>query len=364
MLHRLLTGKIKLLQFKLEYFMDFIRDFIARRINGIANAIAPDPLRRNRKKQLKEIEKVLDEMDWDVVILKRKEFYEMTGKMDPLKESKTPGKKVSIDDLPDDFKLDPAARQFMDEMGITDFYFEDSYYDDSDLMNSGMGLPPNFGYKPTDKAKVIQTPEGPLAIEMDGRGAPDSLDSVFNFAIFYCYGSKKNNIVTFYSVDAQDRLYVHNQIQFTVTNYKDVIDLCDDIIEKHDLDSLVFINTDVAKRMVNYVKKGIHKESVTVKMATETYDYDTSLQHIVPLMGIGKVFVGMGDWLEILQQQLMSHMSLPPNKRGSMGNNFTRLKAFINGVKYWEDGVENEAFVRNYGITDTDNTHAEKENRS
>ena len=344
--------------------MDSLRDFLAKAINKVANLIAPDPLKRHRDKQMKDIRKVLDEMDWDVVIIERKKFYEQLGLLDPMNQPKVPGKKLSLDNLPPGFELDPESKKFMEEMGLTDFYFEDVYYEDSDLMiDPNMGLPQNYGYKPTDKAKVIQTPDGPLAIEMDATGDPDTLDSVFNFALIFCYGSKKNNIITLYSVDSQDRLYVHNQIQFTVTNYKDVIELCDDIIEKHELDSLVFINTDVAKRMSNFVKRGIHNESVSVELTKETYDYDSSLQHIVPLMGIGKVFVGMGPWLEILQQQLMSHMFLPPNKRGSMGNNFTRLKAFINGVKYWEDGVENDVFIRNYGVTDTDTKNAKKEDR-
>lgn len=345
--------------------MDFLRDFVARRINGIANLIAPDPLKRQRDKQMKEIRKVLDEMDWDVVILPREKFYEQTGYNDPLKKSK-PGKKMSIDELPEQgFKLDPRSRKLLEDMGIEDFYFEDSYYDDDEpLVGTGISnIPGNFIRKPGPDAKFIDTPSGPLSIETDATGAPDRLDSVFNFAIIYAYGSKKNNVITYYSVDAEGRLYVHDQQQFSITNYRDVIELCDEAIENHDLDRIVFINTDVAKRMVNYVKKGIHKEPFSIEIAREAIDYDASLQKIIPLMGIGKVFVGMGPWLEILQQQLMTHMSAPITKRGTMGNGFSRLKAFINGVKYWEDGVEDEIFVRDYGTIEENNTNAKEKDR-
>ena len=319
--------------------MDKFRDIIARVVNGVANTIAPNPVKAARKKQLKEIEKVLDEMDWQVVIVKRDDYYKMAGIKDPLLNP-TSGTKMSISELNDDARI----KQIMQEMGFDNFYFEDGgYYGEEDLATMPNGFPP------------ISKPNNDSAIMMPGTDdiPPDMLDSVYNFAVFYIYGSKKNNIVTMYSVDKDDRLFCHDQMQFNVKNYTDVIDVCDRVIEKFDLDSITFVNTEVGKKLIYFVEKGIKNQEVSVETVRESVDYTNDINALVPLLGIGQIFVSMGPWLEKFQMELNTHMMMPPHVRGKeILKRFHRLKAFVNGVKYWEEGIENDRFVRDLGLSE------------
>lgn len=333
--------------------MNVIRDLIAVYIGKLALFIAPDPQKQYRKKILKEIEVALDKLGWDAVVVPRKEYYKYRGLKDPLEGPNISGKRLPVRDLNDNDQI----KKIMQDLGFENFYFEDAgylddgYYGESDISVMPNGFPPLR--KPIGPSEVPQVNGGQLMKPAGPDIPPEMLDSVYNFAIVYVYGSKKNNIVTLYSVDKEERLFVLDQIQFNVRTYTDVIDVCNNLIEKHDLDNISIVNTEVGKKMLYFVKKGIENENVTIEITGESHNYNDDIQRLVSRLGIGEIFVSMGPWLEKFQMELNTHMMMPPQARSrDITKNFHRLKALVNGVKYWEEGVETNRFVRDFGLSE------------
>ena len=304
---------------------------------------------KEREDQFKQIRKVIESMDMQVVIMKRDDYYKLTGLKDPLDTPK--GKnKMPVSELQDM----PLAKQMMEEMGIENFYLEDfPYYGEEDITDIfNTNIPP----VPPGMKRDMPVPSSNVAFDMEDVGPYSFLDSAYNFGVVFMAGGRRSNIFTLCSVDSDGKLYIHEQKEFAVKTYTDVIDNCDKYGKKYELDCITIISNDVSKKAIPYIEKGLENDKIKIVDMRESIDYEGDLQEFLPYMGTGEVLVGLGPWLQKLQIEMSNHFMRHPQQRDKFPASFTKLKAFINSVKYWQDNRDNDVFIRDLGITDDTET--------
>ena len=335
-----------------------LRNKLATFLAGIVVELTKTAEDRKREKeredQFKQIRKVIESMDMQVVIMKRDDYYKLSGTKDPLK-SPSGKNKMPVSELKDM----PLAKQMMEEMGIENFYLEDyPYYgeeDITDIFNTNPSLlkaPPI----PIGMERKMPVPNSNVAFDMEDMGAYSYLDSAYNFGVVYMSGGKRSNVFTACSVDSDGKMYIHEQKQFTVKTITDVIDNCDKFGKKFELDSIIVVRNDVSKKAIPFIEKGLNDDKIKVIDTKESSDYEGDLQEFLPFMGTGEVLVGLGPWLQKLQIEMSNHFMRHPQQRDSFPVSFTNLKAFINSVKYWQDNRDNDVFIRDLGIIDDKET--------
>lgn len=257
------------------------------------------------KQILADIEETLNKnFDTDVVVMSKVDFDNITnGKLPAInKKSSTYGYK--------------SDRDLSDTEVIYDYYGTDNYYDDDDLMIMDVGEDSNrFDLKS---------------------------HSVFNFAIVYLFGNHYSNFVTIFSLDEKGQLFVYDQKQFKLKTHLDVIDACDKTISKYELDTLIFIETDVMKHIYENVVQGLSDSTVTTTLYREFVNFHDTVEDLIPLLNGGDVFVNYGEpWYIHLQNEINRYFTnTTPSPMQKAPSNiilpYPKLKSMVYGVHYWD----------------------------
>lgn len=322
-----------------------------------------------QRKALVSILIAIEELDWDCSIISNEDLKKMLNdprinlqKINPYAKStaKNMSEPKGLKKLDDTHK--DQLKKMLSEMGINDIddiEMDFVYYDEEDgifypepgtIPNPWMDSPINNSHiKMHERERNLPAPIG--AILSKEELIRDSMDSVFNFAMLYIYGSKKNNVATYFSLDSDKRLFVHDQETFHIENATQALDMCNDIIETHELDRIFLVETIQSKKLLPYLQRGIKNPEVLIELIPESYSFKRSIQKVVPLMSSGLVFVNNGPWLPSFQNELgafFQSMHMPNSVQSD--SNTSKLKSFVYGVNVWMERKETEDLVRTYGI--------------
>lgn len=253
------------------------------------------------KKILSEIETTLDkEFGTDIVVLTKQDYDQIMVK----------NNSSSL------VKNNPSH---LNTEVIYDNYGNDSYYHDDDIFLDDINMPFN------DNKFNLDT------------------DSVYNFAVLYLFGNRYSNYMTIFSLDEKDQLYIYKQKQFKIKTHLDLINICEDSIKRYELDSLIFVETDIMKSIYNNVINGIESDiKIETILCKEFTHFNDQVKALVPLINNGNVLVNAGEpWYIALQNEINNYFQehvLPQSlQKASLSIllPYPKLKSMIYGVNHW-----------------------------
>lgn len=308
-------------------------------------------------KKIAQINTILDhveDLNWKTVIMGSEDFknivesgpmanlgnFNLSDKLDALPSTTTTVGEITDPQLRQ-MLLDAGAEldDLVDISDIDDFYgidnspFNDLYYP---------------GY--SQRARM-----GDIEFGMQKHGLAKDIDGVYNFAVVYLYGNKEKNIITVFTVDTEKRLFTHEQINFKLKTYTDVIEACENIHKKYSLDHIFLVHTDASEKIKPFIERGL-EDNIKVTLQKELISFENRVESMVPLMSQGRIFVNNDPWLFELQRDISAFFSqryAVPTRGGNLNNTYPRLKSFAYGVEIWENNIETNLFVRDYGIEET-----------
>lgn len=343
---------------------------------------SPEKALINRVKGLKKDQKIklmtildhIEDLNWKTVIMGSDDFKEFiknaqngipiqnvgnisipdTPALSPFGISSDMQNMTKVKDIPN-----PEIRQAMLDMGmdledevVVQFldYGDDDMFNDPALSLAG-GLGPGMNMS-------MPNPGSGIGFGMESHGRAEDIDSVYNYAVFYLYGSKKNNIVTSLSVDVDKKLFVHEQMQFTIKTAADVIEVCEQLDKKFSLDAIYFIETDAAESVMPYVERGISNQTIKIEKLKELVSFEHNVENLPAIMGAGQVFMLSASWMVELQKEISEFFG---SRSGFMPGRptatYPRLKSITYAIDLWENKKDGKTFIRDYGINEeTDRT--------
>ena len=283
-----------------------------------------------------------EKLDWKFVVLESEEFKNLLAEYEKLYDQNSPYKRKVKSSIR---KTTPEEQKqisnTLKDLGITDFDsidIESLYYDDEDPM--------------MDMEVSMPIPASGVQFHQSEHDLPGMPDSVYNYAVIYLYGSKKNNLATLFSIDGEERLFVHMQKRYLINTYTDVIEMCDALSKEFNLDKIFFVATDISKKLLPYVIKGIESD-IPIETVRQSIDLFSRFNEIVQIMSTGNLFVNNGPWLNDLQMDISRFMMYHQKKYStSIGDHYPLLKSFAYGVDLWEKNSGTDYFTRNFGILD------------